>query len=137
MFTVAHHLAETFPHALQSMERLRDVKELLGFFADDAVLSNLGAAHDLHGTAGVSQFWRSYLDRFSEIRSEFTHLHMSSRAVVLEWCSEGRLTDGQPISYAGVSILAFNPEGKISEFRTYYDSAAFVGKAASSSAPAH
>lgn len=130
MFATAHQLAEQFPHALQRMERSRDVAELTGFFADDAMLSNLGAEHDRSGSEGVRHFWLSYLERFAEIRSEFTHLHMSARAVILEWCSEGRHTDGQPLSYCGVSILEFDPAGKIIEFRTYYDSAAFLEKTA-------
>ena len=126
MFTTAHKLAEHFPNALLRMELSRDVEDLTGFFADDAMLSNLGAEYETRGAEGARHFWQAYLERFSEIRSEFTHLHMSERALILEWCSTGQHTDGRPLSYCGVSILAFDLQGKITRFRTYYDSAAFV-----------
>lgn len=126
----AQQIAEQFPRALQRMEQSRDPAELAGFFAEDAQLSNLGAAHDLRGAEGVQQFWRSYLDRFSEIRSEFSNAIVAERAVMLEWHSDGTQPDGQPISYRGVSILVLGEGGKVSEFRTYYDSAAFVAKVA-------
>jgi len=121
MFPTAHHLADQFPHALQRMEQTRDVAELAHFFAADAVLSNPGEAHERRGEEGVRDFWQAYLQCFAEIRSEFTHLHMSGRAIILEWLSAGRHADGRPLSYRGVSILAFNPEGKITKFLTYYN----------------
>ena len=80
MFASTHHLAEQFPHALQRMEQSRDVDEPVGFFAETAVLSNLGDGHERRGPEGARQFWQAYLDRFAGIRSEFTHLHMSERA---------------------------------------------------------
>ena len=46
MFTTAHQLAEQFPHALQRMERRRDVGELTGFFSQNAVLSKTRAGPD-------------------------------------------------------------------------------------------
>ena len=126
MHAIAHHLADQLPHALQRMEQSRDVAELVALFADDAVLSNLGAGHGQHGADGARHFWQGYLERFAEIRSEFTHLHMSERAVILEWISEGRHNDGRPPSYRGVSILAFYSHAKINYFRAYYDSAVFL-----------
>ena len=131
MSTIAQHLAEQFPDALQRMEQSRDISEVTGFFAEDAVLSNLGAEHDRRGPDGVRHFWETYLERFAEIRTQFLHHHLSGQAVILEWCSEGRHAGGQPLSYCGVSILVFDPQGKISGFRAYYDSAAFVGPPAS------
>ena len=128
MPNIAHHSAEHFPLALRRMEQSRDVERIFGFFAEDAVLSHPGAGHDQRGTEGVRNFWQTYLERFEVIRSEFTHLPNSGRALILEWCSEGRHTDGKPLVYSGASILEFDPPGKIAAFRTYYDSAAFVEK---------
>ena len=117
MFTISHHLAEHFPHALRRLEQSRDVGELVGFFADDARLSNLGVEHDARGPGGAHHFWQSYLDRFARMRSE------------------GRHADGLPLCYSGVSILAFDPQGKITDFRAYYDSALLVEKATAPTAP--
>ena len=135
MHAIAHHLADKFPHARQRMEQSRDVAEMVGFFSDDAVLSNLGAEHDRRGADGARYFWQAYLDRFAEIRSEFTHLHMSERAIILEWTSGGRHNDGRPLSYRGVSVLAFNSHAKINHFRAYYDSAVFLEITTTSNAP--
>lgn len=128
MHNTAHQLAEQFPHALQRMEQSRDVEELVAFFTADAKFSKLGATNGQQESEGASQFWQTYLKQFSEIHSEFTHLHMSERAVVLEWVSEGAHADGRAISYRGVSILVFDTSAKITNFRTYYDSAAFMEK---------
>ena len=110
------------------MEQNGNVEELAQFFADDAVLGNLGAAHDLHGAEGVRSFWQRYLEQFREVHSEFSHTMASDHDAVLEWESKGTLKDGRSIDYRGVSILRLNEEGKVGEFQTYYDTAAFVRK---------
>lgn len=125
-----HQIAKEFQSALQRMEQSRNVDDLAGFFSDDAELSNLGAAQGLRGMEGVRRFWQNYLQPFREVRSEFYNSFAGDGTAALEWRSEGALTSGQPIAYRGVSILALNEEGKVREFRTYYDSAAFVAKAA-------
>lgn len=119
-------VAERFEKALLHMELSRNVDTLAGFFAEDASLGNLGAAHDLRGTQGAREFWSRYLAQFREIHSEFWHTTTADDTVILEWKSKGELNDGHPIEYRGVSILRLNEQGKIDEFQTYYDSAAFV-----------
>jgi ketosteroid isomerase-like protein len=130
MATDPHQIAQQFQAALQRMEQTRNVEDITGFFSDDAELSNLGAAHGLRGAEGVRQFWRNYLQPFSDVRSEFYNSFAGDGTTALEWRSEGTLTTGQPISYRGVSVLVLNDAGKVREFRTYYDSAAFVAKPA-------
>ena len=44
----------------------------------------------------------------------------------LEWTSHGTLRDGSDFSYQGVSVLEAESD-LIDAFRTYYDTAAFVG----------
>lgn len=125
-----HQIAKDFQSALQRMEQSRNVEDLAGFFSDDAELSNLGAAQGLRGAEGVRQFWQNYLQPFREIRSEFYNSFAGDGTAALEWRSEGALTSGQPISYRGVSVLVLDAAGKVREFRAYYDSVAFVVKAA-------
>jgi ketosteroid isomerase-like protein len=119
-------IAEQFEKALQQMEQSRNVEELAGFFAEDAVLGNLGAAQGLKGPHGAREFWQRYLEQFREIRSEFSHTTAADHALVVEWKSHGTLKDGHPIDYRGVSILRLNEDGRVGEFQSYYDSAAFV-----------
>jgi ketosteroid isomerase-like protein len=44
---------------------------------------------------------------------------------VLEWNSKDRLNDGQPVQYAGISVIE-KANGKVQRFRTYYDPATFT-----------
>jgi ketosteroid isomerase-like protein len=43
----------------------------------------------------------------------------------MEWEATGQLKGGAGLAYQGVSIIEIDA-GKVSAFRTYYDSAAFV-----------
>lgn len=90
-------------------------------FRKDARLTNLGGDHG----ADVEQFWQTYLDQFSEIRSEFIAQIISEKCAALEWRSRGKLADGHAIDYRGVSLIEFDDQG-VTAFRTYYDSALFV-----------
>ena len=59
------------------------------------------------------------------VRSEFSRVQEVGGLGVLEWTASGRLPGGREIPYRGVSLLDVQG-GKVSAFRTYYDSAAFV-----------
>jgi ketosteroid isomerase-like protein len=116
---------QQFIDALQQLEQTRDAQPLLGLFSKDAQLKSI-AHHDHIGDAsGLTKFWGDYVENFEEVKSHFIHIHSSGDLAVLEWTSEGTLAGGSPISYQGVSILEFIGD-KISRFRTYYDSAAFL-----------
>ncbi len=110
-----------FKQALQETEQTRDPKHVASLFAEGAQLTNLGGDHGHDATA----FWQVYLEQFSEVRSEFTNDFATDGAAALEWNSRGKLADGRPIEYRGVSIIEFGDNG-VTSFRTYYDSALFV-----------
>ena len=115
---------EQFIAQLQKAEQSGDVSQLASMFADDATLTK-PAAKDASGSVDATRFWQGYLDGFSEIRSTFSNVVDAGKTAVLEWSSEGKLSNGDPISYRGVSILEIAGD-KIQAFRTYYDSAVFV-----------
>jgi ketosteroid isomerase-like protein len=117
--------AQTFITALQKVEETRDVTPLTELFANDCSVSNLAMQEPATGREGAEQFWRQYLHVFQKIHSEFSYWVETDRAIVLEWNSRGRLNDGQPVQYAGVSVIE-KADGKVQRFRTYYDSAAFT-----------
>jgi ketosteroid isomerase-like protein len=122
-------IAERFKQALQQSEQTRDASHVASLFAEGAELTNLGGDHG--NDAG--QFWRVYLEQFSDIRSEFTSEIVSDSGAALEWVSRGTTAQGEPVDYRGVSIIDFNGD-KLAGFRTYYDSAAFVGSKATTNA---
>ncbi|MDQ6656126.1 MAG: nuclear transport factor 2 family protein [Verrucomicrobiota bacterium] len=115
-------MAARFKQALQQTEQTRDAKHVASLFAEGAELSNLGGDH---GT-DAERFWSVYLQQFSEIRSEFTGEVVSDTGAALEWKSRGTTAEGKPIEYSGISLIEFDGD-RVTSFRSYYDSAAFVG----------
>ena len=47
----------------------------------------------------------------------------SAFADALEWESKSTLESDREVSYAGVSLLTFDADGKVSRCATYYDTA--------------
>jgi ketosteroid isomerase-like protein len=117
--------AQTFMTALQKIEETRDAQPLVELFSDDCSLTNLAMTEPLKGRSGAEQFWQQYLHVFKEIRSEFFHTSETDQDMVLEWTSQGALNNGEPVQYKGVSVIEKHG-GKVTKFRTYYDSAAFT-----------
>lgn len=120
-------LTERFMEALHQLHADRDVEPMVALYSDDATLTKLGDQNEAHGTDGARTFWENYRAVFDGISSTFDHTIVGETAVSLEWVSQGSLRGGHPFSYAGASMLEGDAE-KISSFRTYYDSAAFVGE---------
>ena len=115
------NMVEHFKRALQQTEAEREPAHIAQLFAEGSALSNLGGDQ----TRDATEFWRVYLEQFTEIRSEFINEITAEGGAALEWKSRGRTKAGKPIDYRGVSLIEFDGE-KLTGFRTYYDSAAFV-----------
>ncbi len=122
---MANDLPETFMKTLQQIEESRDPAALVELFTDDAELVNLAQTEPMRGRDGAQTFWKHYLGAFSKVHSTFHHHFATDSDATLEWTSDGALPDGEPIKYRGVSILEMR-DNKVSRFRTYYDSAAFL-----------
>ena len=113
---------QRFIDALQETERTRDPEKVSALFAPDAELHSY--TRDQRGS-NAAVFWKEYLDAFQSVQSRFTRVQDEGKAAVLEWESEGALPSGEPIRYEGVTLLEFDGD-RVSRFRTYYDSAAFL-----------
>ena len=118
--------AQTFAEALQRLESDRDLDAFLERFADGARLVRPEPGSEEQGLEGARRFWQTYLDQFDEISSRFHRVVDAEALGELEWVSEGRLRTGRPVSYAGVSLLEHDGDGKVARFATYYDTAAFT-----------
>ena len=126
MATQPHEQAQRFIDALHDLEQNGEgsVDGIVALFSDDATLTNAalartGDAYD--GRDGVRTFWTEYRKQFGDVRSDFSHVTSSDDAAGLFWRTEGTYADGAPLGYDGVSLLVFDPAGKISSFRGYYD----------------
>lgn len=117
-------LASRFIDALGILEHDRRLDPLVGLFTEDAELVRQDRAPE-HGSTGARQFWTDYRDMFDHIESTFTHISSTTEVVVLEWIGTGSLPTGRPIRYPGASVLEV-ADDRITGFRTYYDSAAFL-----------
>ncbi len=114
--------------ALQQAEQSGDPAPLVALYADDSSSQNL-TEEVYRGVDGARDFWQRYLNNFASIRSEFSHSTSSEDTGVMEWEATGQLKDGGDIRYRGVSLIEVKG-GRVTAFRTYYDSAAFVRPAA-------
>ena len=119
-------IVDRFVAALGDLHSTRDVGPLVELFADDATLRKLGMPHSEHGKEGARSFWHQYRDVFGSVDASFQHIASEDGIAFLEWTSEGTLSNGADFGYAGVSVLEAHGES-IDSFRTYYDTAAFLG----------
>ena len=117
-------LADDFKKGLQTLEQEKDVDVITGFFSEDASLKRL-TEEEYNGKDGVQTFWQEYLDTFKTQETSFHNTAEMDGVALLEWRSQGELPNGKPLDYRGVSVLEHDGD-KVSAFRTYYDSAAFV-----------
>jgi ketosteroid isomerase-like protein len=126
---MASEMTQRFIDALHKIEESGDVQALAELFAEDAELRRLAQTHPEKGPGGVQQFWKEYVSTFNRIHSDFTHITEQDGRAVLEWVSEGEMNNGEPVRYAGVSVIE-TQDGKVHHFRTYYDSAVFLEEGA-------
>lgn len=120
-------MTQRFVTALDELHRNRDVSGLVDLFGDDATLDKAGMPHGEHGKDGARTFWNQYRDVFDAIDASFHHRVDGDDVAFLEWTSTGTLSDGTQFSYDGISVLESQSD-RIDAFRTYYDTAAFLGE---------
>jgi ketosteroid isomerase-like protein len=111
---------QQFIDALHRLEAERDLDGIVQLFGDDAELSNPNLGEPMRGREGAAKFWESYRHSFDDIGSSFRHVAQDDGAALLEWESRGKLADGTPFAYDGVSVLEIGEAG-ITRFRTYFD----------------
>lgn len=119
-------LAQQFIDALHTLERggEHEVEQIVGMYGDDARLTNAAlklAGKEHQGKHDIRQFWIEYRRTFGDVYSDFFKITTGDQAVGLFWTTKGTDTNGQPIEYDGVSLLLFDDQGKIIQFRGYYD----------------
>jgi ketosteroid isomerase-like protein len=125
--------AQRFIDALHALELKHDVEPIVALFAEDAELAGPTTDGPQRGRDGARRFWQRYRHAFDEVGSSFRHVVRDGRAALLEWTSRGRLADGTPFEYGGVSVLELDGDA-IRGFRTYFDPTALHVRAAPATA---
>jgi ketosteroid isomerase-like protein len=125
-------VVRNFMRCLREAENHRETKSLCELFAENAELVNItrqptskSSQPNPQPNPSVKSFWSHYLGAFDRVESHFLNVIDDGSSAVLEWRSSGRLPMGLPVEYSGVSILEYEGD-RISKFRTYYDSGAFL-----------
>jgi ketosteroid isomerase-like protein len=117
---MAERHAQQFIEALHQLENQGDLEKMISMFSDQAELQNPTDDRPHRGRKGAESFWEAYRHSFEEIHSDFRTVSESDGSVMLEWTSRGRLPDGSPIEYDGVSVVEYEDE-QIRRFRAYFD----------------
>jgi hypothetical protein len=118
-------LTQTFIAALRTLEESGDTGPIVALFGEGAEISNPLVKHEAGGPEAAERFWSAYRGTFETVRSEFRNVVEQTGVSMLEWVSEGVTVRGDPFRYGGVSVIEF-AGGRISAFRTYFDTAQIV-----------
>lgn len=122
---MASEMAERFMRTLQEMEQSKDTRAMVDLFSESADLHRLTGDENAKGREGAQKFWQEYLSAFQKVTSRFTNVIETDNTAVMEWIAKAEPETAEPFEYEGVSIIQVE-NGKVSRFRTYYDSARFV-----------
>ena len=121
---MSKEVADNFVEALRKLEEDREVEALVEIHTEDCEVGNVSVPGTFRGHEGLREFWTSYRSTFGEMRSEFRNVFATEEGAALEWTTEGT-SDGDSVSYAGVSILEVEG-GKVRRFMAYFDTRALA-----------
>lgn len=122
MEQTAEQLTQSFIEALGTLERFGDIDDLVGMYRDDATVGNVLEERPLNGRIGARSFWVMYRNTFRQVHSTFRNVIVGEGRAALEWSCTGTFREGQPVTYAGVTILEFQ-DGAIARSWAYFDAA--------------
>lgn len=126
---MSDRIGEQFASKLHDLERTRDPQALIEIFSDDVELKRAPQDRAFHGREGAREFWNEYLRMFAEVSTTFDVVTQSEGRAALEWHSTCKLESGAEVSYQGCTVIE-SDGGRVHRLRTYYDSAAVLGRAA-------
>lgn len=117
---MSEEVAKKFIEALRTLEDGKDVEPLAALYTDEAVVGNLIAPEKFHGQDGAREFWTEYRGTFGTAKSTFRNVIAGDGSAALEWTTEGASFEGQPFTYAGVTILEIEG-GRVTRSSAYFD----------------
>lgn len=118
--------AREFIHALHALEKgdESDVEHLVGLYADEAVLHNSALDNkgtQVEGRNEIRRFWTEYKQTLGDVYSKFHQIMANERAAGLFWTTHGHNPSDDEVHYHGATMLEFDDQGLITQFRGYYD----------------
>lgn len=101
----------------------RDIDEICGYFADDAIYHNVPVA-PITGIAGIRQIFVAFLDAFVSARLEIITLAAEPGLVIAERIDHFVMNDGRRITLPVTGVFEVRG-GRIRRFSDYFDLADF------------
>ncbi len=123
---VEDETTRSFIAALRHLEQTRELDDMAALFTDDAEVRSIDGHGPRHGPDGIRALFDEYLRQFDELRTTFTQVTEGGTHAALEWTTEAVRAGGHGVTYEGVTIIDLT-DGKVTGFRTLYDSAALMG----------
>lgn len=117
---MSQEVAKKFIEALRTLEDSKNVEPLAALYAEGAAVGNLIAPDRFHGQDGAREFWTEYRGTFETAKSTFRNVIAGDGSAALEWTTEGTSFEGQPLTYAGVTILE-TQGGQVTRSSAYFD----------------
>ena len=106
----------------------RDIEELTGFFADDAVYHNIPIAA-VTGKEAIAATLKQFLGPASDAEFEMRSIAVSGQVVLTERIDRFTIGD-KKITLPVMGVFEVGSDGKISAWRDYFDMAQFTGQLA-------
>ncbi|HEY8516135.1 MAG TPA: limonene-1,2-epoxide hydrolase family protein [Candidatus Binatia bacterium] len=116
---------ETVRSFCKAVER-RDVKELAGYFTDDAVYHNIPLA-PVSGREAIEATLAQFITPSSKVEFEMRAL-ATTGSVVLTERVDRFVMNGKSIELPVMGAFEVTPEGKISAWRDYFDMQQFTSQ---------
>ncbi|MFI7500154.1 ester cyclase [Streptomyces sp. NPDC049687] len=129
---------EVMDRLTESLTRQADSRRVGELFAEDAVAFTPDGG-EMHGRAEITQYWRQLTDMITDARYEPVHSYEIGNTAIDEGFFTGRntgpiqLPSGESlpptqkqIRLRGVDLATVGAEGKIVDYRLYFDEMEFM-----------
>lgn len=123
---VEDETTRSFIAALRHLEQTRELDDMAALFTDEAEVRSIDGHDTRYGPDGIKALFEEYLRQFDELRTTFTQVTEGGSHAALEWTTQAVRAGGHGVTYTGVTIIDL-ADGKVTGFRTVYDSAALMG----------
>lgn len=104
------------------------VENMVACFAPDSISYDPADGPALEGHDGLRQFFQGIASLFTQVglSAEFTSINGNQAAV--KWIGRGIGQNGKEVSFEGIDLFEFNPDGKIRSMRAYWQPAATIAE---------
>ncbi len=104
------------------------VENMVACFAPDSISYDPADGPALEGHERLRQFFQGIAGLFArvELHEEFTSINGNEAAV--KWTGRGIGHNGREVTFAGIDLFEFNPDGKIRSMRAYWQPATMVAE---------